>query len=61
LWFLDPVTRAKISICSSNEQCAQGGELDVQVAQDIMNESLAFVGKLIGDSSTEEEVEKKVE
>lgn len=57
LWFLDPVTRAKISICSSNEQCAQGGELEVQVAQDIMNESLAFVGKLIGD--TEEEDEKK--
>ena len=55
LWFVDPVTRAKISVCSSNEQAAEGAEVDVDVMNKIMNESLEFEGKLIGDDYEEED------
>ena len=55
LWFIDPVTRSKISICSSNEQAAEGAEVDVDVMNKIMNESLEFEGKLIGDDYEEED------
>ena len=53
LWFIDPVTRSKISICSSNEQAAEGAEVDLNVMEKIMNESLEFKGKLIGDDYDE--------
>ena len=60
LWFLDPVTRAKISICSTNEQGAQGAELDTKVVEAIMAESLEFEGQLLGAVDEEdEEGEKK--
>lgn len=53
LWFLDPVTRAKIVICSTNEQCAIGCELSNTTVTDIMNESIEFIGKTIGDDNNE--------
>ena len=64
LWFLDPVTKQKISICSTNEQGAVGAELELDVMKEIMQESLEYEGKLIGengkvDKKDEDEKEEK--
>ena len=53
LWFLDPVTRSKMVVCSTNETGAAGAEVEVKVLEAIMQESLEYEGKLIGDDFNE--------